>query len=1012
VAERHNHWRLIFLLLFALGIVCSAMVGASPSPTSASVPTPPSPTPSTNAPTLQPYVVHLAQANTVVFADAPGATLADKARSYRHDATAQALADPLSAHQAGPATYDGSPEPFKGSLTDAARSHLAEQRLVASVDPAPTTLGNATASQPPRVSQQSTTATGVSSVDYGQLYSPYMWGKTSYGGLSVQLTLLDSTGTITIGVPIQTYDQSPTNYIKVDPAYLYYETVFEDPHTPTHPAVMIVPGDQFHVVTSGTNPNTGQNQVDDKMIIVDNLTAWTSFRTDTVYGTAPPNSNHVVTVTQGVLSLSNYLSPGAQVTYANVMSTANGPVTLKPGTTGFVRLQHANGDEIYTYHGQTLRILENSPMSVAWFNGSAQTLNQNFLVSGVVVTRPVAQNVFTLQNLQGQTKASIGPKDVFVQPYDITFTATILGGDTVIAMVNGVETFTLPTTAITAVADIVASQVTGSGPANTLLTVGAGLVDGYLTHYSSFSYVTQTFTSSANGSFASGTINCGSIGHPSLQPGSFGWVGYEDSHGNCIYSDFAAPRNDVMSGFPYVEGWVANGLVQPSITVTDSASGSSQVTAAPIYIYLDGECLRFNLFYFAPMQQFINPADTVSIVSGSTTYTIVVDQLPSFPNVDANTVVGQTAPGASVMVIPSFNRQSSVQVTANQSGSFTAVNPYVSYNTGNCSTSTWTNTISQGSSGRTYLTHSDGSRVFVNWGRSMHIDEIGNDVESYLYPTQNLDWFPTPSIHGVTATVTLVPTTGPSIIVNCPYSGVQPLGPINYAYSDDTVTLLTDSLGNQVPIRAGARITATFLEGIGTVWRPASISVSPIPFVLLSPDLSSSTVGGLGAASWSAQATLTSPPSPSANPILIGARNTTAVGPFQFINSQTNEPITLIQSYSGRISSSDLYGHRVWSAWAATADPIKITSFLQPGNTVVCATATPNNRVTIYDVTNNPSKVSHGSGPTDASSNFCITVNAPLVLNQVVIAEDSYGTDSEAIVVKNLNFVFLPCVQR
>src|SRR5262249_46590011 len=153
----------------------------------------------------------------------------------------------------------------------------------------------------------------------------------------------------------------------------------------------------------------------------------------------------------------------------------------------------------------------------AWFYPIPPALNQNQLQSGVVVSRPDPQIGFTLKDSQGNTKATIAPKAIFFQPFDVLFTATIMGGDTVIATVNSVEPFTIPTTAITAVADTVANQVTGSGPPNTPMVVGAGLIDGYLSKYSSFSYVKQTVNSGANGSFASGAINCGASGHLSLK---------------------------------------------------------------------------------------------------------------------------------------------------------------------------------------------------------------------------------------------------------------------------------------------------------------------------------------------------------------------------------------------------------------------------------------------------------------------------------------------------------------
>jgi hypothetical protein len=39
-------------------------------------------------------------------------------------------------------------------------------------------------------------------------------------------------------------------------------------------------------------------------------------------------------------------------------------------------------------------------------------------------------------------------------------------------------------------------------------------------------------------------------------------------------------------------------------------------------------------------------------------------------------------------------------------------------------------------------------------------------------------------------------------------------------------------------------------------------------------------------------------------------------------------------------------------------------------------------------------------------------VNAPLVLNQVVVAEDSIGTNSEPAIVLQLTYVYLPYVQQ
>src|SRR5262249_30262924 len=154
---------------------------------------------------------------------------------------------------------------------------------------------------------------------------------------------------------------------------LYYETVFGDPANSATP-VMIHPGDRVHVVTSGTDPVTGLAATEDKRIVVDDARAWTSYEHDFVAGTAPPNASVVVTASG--LGLAAYLTPGGGVTYAELTAGADGSfsaptfrtsadgtykkIGLQQGSTGFVRVVHPNGDEVFTIHGQNVFVLENS----------------------------------------------------------------------------------------------------------------------------------------------------------------------------------------------------------------------------------------------------------------------------------------------------------------------------------------------------------------------------------------------------------------------------------------------------------------------------------------------------------------------------------------------------------------------------------------------------------------------------------------------------------------------------
>jgi hypothetical protein len=316
---------------------------------------------------LHKYVVHLAQSNTIVQADAAPSDLSVRSQAHQHDELAAVLDKLVSSGEAGQVTFDGTTETFIVELSEIAATQLRGSPLVASLAPvqsaAPTGLAPAAV-----VASQ-----GVSSVDFVQVYSPFMWGHASIGGLSVQLALLDSSGTVTIGVPSQNSLTPPNNYVAIDRTQLYYETIFVDPNNPSHPPVMILPGELVHVITSGTDPSTNQQITEDKLITVDDVQAWTSDQNDIVSGHTSLASAPVV-ITSGGLNISNYLTPGSSVTYSEQTADGNGNfsassfrtssnatysrVDLTQGSTGFVRVQHPDGSEVYTVHGQYVLPLE------------------------------------------------------------------------------------------------------------------------------------------------------------------------------------------------------------------------------------------------------------------------------------------------------------------------------------------------------------------------------------------------------------------------------------------------------------------------------------------------------------------------------------------------------------------------------------------------------------------------------------------------------------------------------
>jgi hypothetical protein len=754
-----------------------------------------------------------------------------------------------------------------------------------------------------------------------------------------------------------------------------------------------------------------------KTIPVDDVQAWTSYLNDTVTGHTSLASHMVyITVGTGVQFLSSYLQDAAQ-TYALTSSDASGnfsaatfrtqtsatynKVDLKQDSTGFVRVVHDDGNEVYTYHGQNVLPLENSGdlHGYAFPIGFAPT----GLAPNVAVTRPlpsVSIEQFDVNHVQkGATLTLSGG---FGAPsYSTTALPTIVAGDYFQVQINGgpINTITMPS--LNAVVDVPNNRVTGTGPLNASLTLGFGRVDGYMTKYMTFNYVQQQVTTdTTTGGFTSSTVSCGTSGNQILQPGSFGYVMDEDAHGNSPYLDFAAPRADVMANFPYVEGWMPLGTSNPLITVKDSFGNvkSPQAPATPELYWLTTQLLYLNTFYNQVTSQFISAGDTVTVVDGTRTDTIPVDSLTTYVNTDDDTIVGTAPTGTTLRAIPFLAKSAYQTAIADTSGNYTIANPFLSYIDTTCSTISSTQPFNPGvsqSAGRTYLTHADGNQVFAGWGRSMHVLENSTQIELDLFPTQNVDLLTTPTI---TSTVTVTPQGGAPLIDTDPTIGSLS----GYL----KVTTLP------VPIQSGASVMVSFVEGpFGGPFRPTTISLGTVPLVTAAPDFKKNTLAGVGPASWTGAATMTAPT--GASPVVIGARGSSAWGPFSFSK-------TINQGDTFNVSFTDRQSDRVWNAWTATAYPIEISPPPKVGDLTVCGTAQPNVGVRLINVSDGVNQISIGQPPNvtfpataDSSGNFCITVDPtqPLYRLEVIQVVDSNGTYSQPAVVAGIA-AFLPVVYQ
>lgn len=274
-------WRGLLLLLAMLAL-------AGTLPAIAQEHTPPRP--------LRPFLVRLREPNLLVSPGADANALTAEAREQKRDELSSLFAELRTSGLAGSYSFDEAQNSFQVELSESARGQLEGHPLVAAVEPLPQgeTVG-ATGQGLSAWSSGNAGIQSVSSVVFVQVHSPFVWGRASVGGLSVELTLEDSAGNIK-GVAVQTRQPAPNNYVKIDRTQLYFETVFVDPNLPGQSKVMIRTGDRVHVVTSGTDPETGLPATEDKRVVVDNVDAWTSYEQDRVSGSAPAGSAVIVTV--------------------------------------------------------------------------------------------------------------------------------------------------------------------------------------------------------------------------------------------------------------------------------------------------------------------------------------------------------------------------------------------------------------------------------------------------------------------------------------------------------------------------------------------------------------------------------------------------------------------------------------------------------------------------------------------------------------------------------------------
>lgn len=888
-------------------------------------------------------------------------------------------------------------------VPEASDTELHADTFVPARAAAPSAGSTAQVAEAPRplqaASSQQRGALEVSSVSFIQVHSPFMWGRTSIGGLGVDLTLEDSTGAVK-GRPSQLFRAAPNNYVNVDRTQLYFETIFVDPNNVAHPQVMIRPGDRVRVVTSGQDIDGTPRSVQ-QLIPVDDLRAWTSYERDTVEGTAPPGSSIVVTKANNLL-ISDYVTPGSGLTYRDTTADGGGrfqvaafrtttdatpkQVDLDRGVTGFVRLRHSDGNEVYTVHGQNVHVLESSMLvhGYGFRLPTAPPSLESYVVA--ITTRPPPTVEVVHRGPTGAIKGTaIADEDPPPPMFAAWLPSTIVGGDTIEVSFNGAPPVTVATSPLTARVDLTGNQVTGSGPASSSLTVAAGRIDGYVTSQSTFRYINKQLTTDGSGAYSSGTFQCSGSSSLALHPGSFGYVGFEDARGSFIYKAFAAPSYHVMLDYPHVEGWIADAATGPAITVRDAGGGlKHQATVDPQYGYLISQKLYSNVFFQADTTAYNAAGDTVSVVHAGRNATIPVSGLTAYLDPDGDAVVGQAPAGQSLRAVPLSDRTSYRDLSAGSDGTYRAAQPFADISASSCALSSKTREFDPADSGRVYANLSTGDALFAAYGRSLHVTLNENYIELYQFVTRDLDWTTTPRRD---ATIALTQRTGGTATKTVAADVGRP-GKTRFS--------LTDPAQQPIILRPGDAIRATFLEGPDGNTRPVTIDFL-LPMVTGTPDIVTNTIAGVGPRGPAGHATLTGQSTAIAPPL--DTTNHTAYPRTSFLRSGVAVP--LVRGYAGTVSFTDTSGRRIWAAWAATAEattnPVRIAGWPRADETAICGTAPPNLTVEVYDATVITAPVVIGQGASDGAGNFCVSV--PALQNGQVLLAKANGVFSQPYVV-------------
>ncbi|MHB9034040.1 MAG: hypothetical protein ACYC6L_13460, partial [Anaerolineae bacterium] len=505
----------------------------------------------------------------------------------------------------------------------------------------------------------------------------------------------------------------------------------------------------------------------------------------------------------------------------------------------------------------------------------------------------------------------------------------------------------------------------------------------------------------------------------------FGYVGYEAPCGNFIYTAYAAPTSAVMSGYNYIDGWIAKGTDWPSVAVSGPEGMIKQASqlVVPRLLWLSNDKLYINTYWNTATSVYIEPGDTVTIVSGNLVHSITVDNLSARLYAEQEIVAGIAPAAASLRIVPEKDRAAWKQVTASPSGGYAATNPYQTRSSSNCNMTTKDVNLVFGDYGRVYLQHADGNEVFITfYNRMLRIFDNANIVRVSGFPMRALDWTDILPVGTPTVTVKYTPKPGQTGAgtgtINLPVVG----------WTSDILLKLDSNPAVGALIRAGGSIEATYQEGALGMTRPVTLTLNPLPLefgIWVSDEDTVAAIGPVhwqgpdsavlvqhGTIDWVGKATLLSPAVSTPFPY----SGSVAYPPVQFIRSGSVVP--LVPGSTGTISFVDPLGNEVYTTWGVTDNPyiVKIRQPLRHGDTLVCGTVKPPEGlpasvvVNLHDVTDNED-VLFASGMSDSAGWFCIEVNPPLYMGQVLLGEVN-GFRSQLVIVGPPPRAWLPLVTR